>query len=467
MPDFYSEPFLQLAGLTHKSALIAWGAFYFKVKNSGVTFKLVDDEDLKHIHPPRKDSIGARSTSYGPARVDVFDMNRKLVASASTTDANHCWIIGLQPDTEYTYRVIVNNEEWARDERRDWIVDGDRKGLRRVGNRYVNRFRTHPDPSLPAPAPVTFAVIGDFGSGVKKKDSLQHAVAVALKKAADEHNVRLILTTGDNIYASKKIFGLPVGGQGDEDDDWYFTFYQPYRYIINRVPVYPSIGNHDTDETEERDDRDQVIDNFYIAERIKGEEAAGRASSDPGLFYRFRYGSEIEFICMDTSREQALFGERLYKHPKHAEFLKLALPAAALEHSSPAWRIPFGHHPPFSAGPHHNTKGMEQLIGQFEKAGVRTVFSGHSHNFQHSLLNGVNYFVTGAAGKLETNPPNDFKKANTVSWSATAHFLLSTIDGRQMTLKAIGTKGGNKLTEIVRLNRNKVPVHTPLVVALD
>lgn len=28
MPNFYSEPYIYLAGLTHKSALIAWGAFY-------------------------------------------------------------------------------------------------------------------------------------------------------------------------------------------------------------------------------------------------------------------------------------------------------------------------------------------------------------------------------------------------------------------------------------------------------
>ena len=32
---FLSEPFVHLAGLTHKSALDAWGAFYFRVKDSG------------------------------------------------------------------------------------------------------------------------------------------------------------------------------------------------------------------------------------------------------------------------------------------------------------------------------------------------------------------------------------------------------------------------------------------------
>lgn len=39
MPAFHSEPFLQLAELTHKSALVTWGAFYFKGKDSIVQRK--------------------------------------------------------------------------------------------------------------------------------------------------------------------------------------------------------------------------------------------------------------------------------------------------------------------------------------------------------------------------------------------------------------------------------------------
>jgi tartrate-resistant acid phosphatase type 5 len=469
MPDFYSEPFLQLAGLTHRSALISWGAFYFKVKDSGTKFKLVDDSDLKHVHPPRKDTIGATSAAYGPARVEVFDMSGALAGSASTTETNFCWVTGLQPDTEYRYRVTVKDQEWAQDERRDWIADERQKGLRLVGKRYDNRFRTYPDPAQRALNPLTFAIIGDFGTGIKEKDRPQRMVADALMQAVDHNNVRFILTTGDNIYASKKLFGLPIGDHGDEDDDWYFTYYQPYRYIINRVPVYPSIGNHDTAESEERDDRDQVIDNLYVAERIKGEEAAGRASMDPGLFYRFRYGSEIEFICIDTSRESPLFADRLYKHPKHAEFINKALPVAVVPAAdAPAWRIPFGHHPPFSAGPrHHNTPGMDQLVQQFEQAGVRVVFSGHEHNFQHSLLNGVHYFVTGAAGKLRSEPPNKLHDAHTQSWSATLHFLLVTIQGRQMTIRAIGMNAAGELTDITRTHFDATQGSAPIIVTLD
>lgn len=467
MPNFYAEPFLHLAGLTHRSALVSWGAFYFKVKDSGTDFKLVDDADLKHVHPPRKDTIGAGSATYGPARVEVSDLSGALVASASTTTTNYCWVTGLEPDTEYRYRVFVNDDEWARDERRDWVAGKSEKGLRQIGGRYENRFRTYPDPTLPLDGPVTFAIIGDFGTGIKDPDRPQRKVADALKQAVDTLGVRFILTTGDNIYASRKLFGIPIGGQGDEDDDWYFTFYQPYRYIINHIPVYPSIGNHDANESEEREDRDQVIDNFYIAERIKGEEAAGRASTDPGLFYRFRYGSQIEFVCIDTSRDSLLFGERLYNHPKHSEFLNRAFPVAdALGNQPPIWRIPFGHHPPFCAGPrHHNTSGMEPLVRRFNEAGVRVVFSGHEHNFQHSQHDGVTYFVTGAAGKLRAGTPNNLDDAHTISWSAALHFLLVTIDGRQMTVRAIGT--GDSLADISRTDRSLKQIVSPVTVTLD
>jgi hypothetical protein len=40
-----------------------------------------------------------------------------------------------------------------------------------------------------------------------------------LRKAVDERHVRLILTTGDNIYSAKKFLGIPIGTTGAEDDD--------------------------------------------------------------------------------------------------------------------------------------------------------------------------------------------------------------------------------------------------------
>ena len=450
MPEFHSEPYVYLAGLSHKSALIAWGAFYFRTRPGGTT-KLVDDDDLQWVHPPRCDSIGCRSKPYGPAEVEVRDGTGVLVAAAMTNECNHCLISGLQPDTPYTYTVRVKHEEWASGLRWDW--DPETQGLIQNGSSYTNEFRTLPDPTKPLDSPFTFAVIGDFGSGIRRPSTptrRQREVGIALQRAVDTENVRLILTTGDNIYAAQR-FLLWTKDSGAEDDDWFFTFFQPYRYAINRVPVCPSIGNHDTRETEECDDRAQVMDNFYLATRLATEEAAGRASVGPGLFYRFKVASDVEFVCIDTSKEHFFRRGRLFSYPKHWEFVRTAFPV--LPEDRIRWRIPFCHHPPFCAGPQHsNTDGMEDLIALFEEGGVRACFSGHEHNFQHSRHKAIDYFVSGAGSKIRSGVPSRMKDAHTVSWSPTCHFLLVTITGDAMIVRAIGDDDNGVLREIERFD---------------
>jgi hypothetical protein len=446
LPDFHAEPYLYLAGLTHKAALIAWGGFYFRVRGrwGGEVWKLVDDSDLEHVHPPRRESVGARSEPFGAARVEVFDADGALVSFAETTTTNHAWVSGLRPDTEYTYRVFVGGEEWAAGERRDWAVGEGGQGLKLCGRSYDNRFRTHPHPD--ERAPVAFAVIGDFGIGVRRPSTparCQREVAEALERAVDSRGVRLLLTTGDNIYAGKTLLGIPLGATGDEDDDWFFTFYQPYRYIINRVPVYPAVGNHDTGETESSDDRQQLIDNFFLNERFTGEESAGRSSTGPGLMYRFRYGADVEFVCVDTSRQSMLFGGRFFEHQNHASFLDASFPDS--EEGVRPWRIPFTHHPPFCAGPKHgNSESLiRRMLPLFERSGVRAVFSGHEHNFQHSRAGGIDYFVTGAGGKVRLGPPSDFEAAHTDAWAAAGHFLVAEVTAERMTVTAYAALGAD------------------------
>jgi tartrate-resistant acid phosphatase type 5 len=318
MPDFHGEPYIYLAGLTHDSALIAWGAFYFRVKEKRENYKLLDADDME---PALRETIGRKSTPYGPARVVVRNTLGEEVASPRVFDANHCWVSGLQPNTEYTYQVFVAptkkrslegvEEESAKGERWDWAIQNGQASLY-PGRRYQNRFRTFPHPAQDTPA-FSFAVIGDFGVGIKKPSDDEHRqreIADALHIAVTDYDVRFLLTTGDNIYAGSRFLWI-TGSDGDEDDDWFFTYFQPYRYIINRVPVFPCIGNHDSGELESPDDRDQVMDNFYMRERFAGEEKYGRASIGPGLFYRFEFGRDAEFVCIDTSKE-SFFSDRLF-----------------------------------------------------------------------------------------------------------------------------------------------------------
>jgi hypothetical protein len=462
MPEFHAEPYLHLAGLSQTSALISWGAFYFKTRTHK-EWKLVEDSDLRYVHPPRRESIGARSAPYGSARVVVYDLNGNLAGTRSTEATNFCWVTGLTPDTRYRYDVIVNDDVWGHGDRWDW-TPGERQGLVQRGGRYINEFRTHPDPATPLNGPLTFMVLGDYGTGIRKLTATrrQRETAIAMQRAFDTHDVRFIITTGDNIYAGARVLGLPLAGHtGDEDDDWFFTFYQPYRYMVNRVPVYPCIGNHDTAETEDHDDRGQLMDNLYLNERLASEEAIAGASLDPGLFYRVSYGRDLELIAIDTSKEGFFRGKRLFEYPKHWDWIEQTLAAPG----NGAWRFAFCHHPPFCAGPNHrNTDRMDRLLPLLARGGVRAMFNGHEHNFQHSSDHGIDYFVTGAGSKLRKGSPVDFERAHTVSWIDEAHFLLVTLTATTMEVRVIGELVDGELRDLPRFAPDGTRLSGPIVV---
>ena len=297
-----------------------------------------------------------------------------------------------------------------------------------AGGRYDNRFRTFP--AVAAAEPVAFAVLGDFGVGIvdgRLEGARQLMIARALERAVDAHGVRLVITTGDNIYLGHQ----DTAGTGNEDDEWYSSFFQPYRYVINRVPFFPTVGNHDAGDSESSDDRDQLADNLFLDERFRPEVETGSASLGPGLFYRFQVGANLEFICIDTSIATGMDVEHYFDDPAHSRWVREALSADGAR-----WRIPFSHHPPFCAGPEHgNTTGMvERLVPLFEQAGVRLVLSGHEHNFQHAVVNGIHYVVSGASGKLRTEQPTGFESAGTRAWAAAGHFLLGRADARGVVL---------------------------------
>ena len=95
------------------------------------------------------------------------------------------------------------------------------------------------------------------------------------------------------------------------------------------------------------------------------------------------------------------------------------------------------------------------------------MFSGHEHNFQHSHVDGIDHFVTGAAGKLRRTPPDNFTAAHTVSWATECHFLLAKIEGRRMRVRAIGDieTPDQEPTDITRLDPEGNPHVGPIEIA--
>ena len=462
-PEIHREEFIHLVDLTHERALVAWGAFFFERQPSG-RWEIVDDDRLPEL-VGRTTCIGEGAEPFGTATVQLLDLDGTVAAEASTDDRTWVWVDGLRPDTDYRYRVVVDGQEWAGGELWDW-VPSERGGadLQAAGRRYDLRVRTWPHPDTPTP-PVRFAAIGDYGVGIRadsESSRRQRRIADVVETLVAEHDVRFVLSLGDNVYQGED--GRVDQEGGGEDDDWYSSFFQPYRLAIARVPVFPAIGNHDSADAEGSDDRAQMEDNFHIRERF--HHGFETASVSPGLFYRLRYGADLVLACLDTSLDTE--DERIHRYfqaPEHQDWL-----AATFAPSGRRWVIPFSHHPLYTAGPDHepDAEMQDALLPLFARAGVRLVLSGHEHNFQVSEADGRCYVVSGASGQLDEKVPSRFEEAHTTAWGAQAHLLLVEVDGPQVRVTPVsGLLPGGLLHRMTALTPRNEIVEPPIVVRND
>ncbi|KAA1429298.1 metallophosphoesterase [Nocardioides antri] len=454
------EEFVHLVDLSHDRVLIAWGAFWFRRREVDAAWVILDDSELEEA-VGRRTCIGHGAEPFGETRVEVLDASGEVVGEARTTARCWAWVEGLEHDTEYAYRILVDGEEWAAGQRWDWVPSAAGGYDLEPAGSYDLRFRTFPAPDSETPA-VRFVAVGDYGVGIRsdsESSRRQRRIAEVLDTLVRHHDARFVVSLGDNIYLGEQ--GQVDDESGGEDDDWYSSFFQPYRYVISRVPVYPAIGNHDTTDTEGSDDRAQMEDNFHVHERFRHQQ--DRASVGPGLFYRLSYGRDLELICIDTSQDEEDAGyHRFFQVPDHLTWLEEALSVG-----DPTWRIPFSHHPMFCAGPtHENDREMlETLLPVFERGGVRLALAGHEHNFQVSEVDGRTYVVSGSGGKLREDLPEGFEEAHTTAWAAQAHLLLVEIDGEEARLTPVsGLLPDGSLHLMTALNRDNEVVRPPLVV---
>jgi hypothetical protein len=365
-----------------------------------------------------RNTIGRESISMGPGAVRID--NRTL-----STTRNWIEVRGLKPDTSYAYEVFVND--------------------RHVGGGEV---RTYP---LRA-SRLAFFVLGDFGTG----DSFQNRIAQAMwseysKRAATDNPVRFVITMGDNIYAYVNVAALVVAS-GDQDHDWDAKFYKPYAELLRSIPFRPSLGNHDGNATESRGDLPVYLDNFFFPE------------NKPARYYTFSFGGLADFFALDSTDNTesgppaAQYGRNSPQWP----WLQ-----RALGQSTAVWKIPYFHHPPFTAGPAHGPSyaALRHWMDLFEHSGVKTVFSGHEHNLQFSedssATGHIRYIVSGAGGQLrDGDVTKKMAAAHIEGWAAQRHFLLVEIEGRTMRITPISYEPFT----VKNANRQAIPM--PFVITL-
>lgn len=423
------EEIVYLAALTHDQAILAWGRFPLHL--DGDRARLLDQSDPE-IPPERQrlGFVGHDSPSWGPSRVRLLRDDAEV--GVFETDVNYVVIRDLAPETTYRCEVLAIGPDGAEalragsPRRLEYTADG--LVLHPPGPPMPIVFRTFPTPTDATPD-FRFFVIGDSGTGVDQRPgsgAAQASVARAMVKAAADGGppVRFVLAAGDVIYARgekakrmalllfQTLLNLVQGNKaadisldsGNEDDEWYPSFFEPYRELLCGIPFFPALGNHD-DGNEAGDDRLQFLDNLFLTERFS---ASGTSSwIDPmqawsrGLFYSFRFGKDFRFVALDTTA-----GCRWVELDANKAMLDAAFS------TGPKFILPFGHHPPFCLGPVH-TYGMPDIRaprkhlwveGRLRSPGVRASFWGHEHNYQHWSRSDHDLFVAGASGKFGRAP---------------------------------------------------------------
>ncbi len=132
---------------------------------------------------------------------------------------------------------------------------------------------------------------------------------------------------------------------------------------------------------------------------------------------------------------------------------------ADLAASSSEWKVVAFHKSAYVAGGHGENAGMVAMTTQvFEPNGVDLVLTGHSHFYQHNLVNGIHHMVLGSFGTaLHTLGSADY----TVLSEKTYNFGI--IETTETTLTLTAYREDSSVIEVIEITK---PVNLLLVAGL-
>ena len=244
---------------------------------------------------------------------------------------------------------------------------------------------------------ITFAVIGDFGTG----EADEFGVAKKMFETHTQSPFEFVLTTGDNIY------------QNGSGRHFVKKFEEPFAGLIKaQVPFYASLGNHDVQEGRQ----DQTN---YPLFNMGGNN-----------YYTISKGNGlVDFFMLDTTD----FG-----------LTQTSWLENALRNSKAKWKIAAFHHPLYSSAKNHGSdmKLRAKIEPMFTRYGVKVVFTGHDHIYERvKLQQGIQHFITGAGGKTRRGDVDMKSEIRAATFDKDNHFMLLELDENEIAFKAISETG--------------------------
>lgn len=259
----------------------------------------------------------------------------------------------LTPDTKYFYKIGTDTS----------IIQGDS----------MNFFTTAPTDTTTRK--LTFALFGDCGRNdlnyqTNALKSYQNFIKSKGMKASD-----LLILNGDNAYNS---------GTDAEFTSGFFNAYSGS--ILKNHTMFSAPGNHDYNNGSLTAQQLHNVPYFTIFTAPKNGECGG-VPSGTAAYYSHDYGN-VHFLSLDSYGMEDYGTTRMYDTlGEQVKWIKQDLAA-----NKKPWVIAYWHHPPYTMGSHNSdseselVKIRQNFVQILERMGVDMVLTGHSHDYERSLL---------------------------------------------------------------------------------
>jgi predicted phosphodiesterase len=259
--------------------------------------------------------------------------------------------------------------------------------------------------AAPPGEPFRFAMFGD-----NRTQPEEHAKVV---DAILSYHPRFLVNSGDLV------------AKGADEKLW-DTFFGIEGALLASTPLYPALGNHEGEASI-----------YFRLFSLPGKER----------YYSFDYG-DVHFVVLDsnrpylTSKEQRDWLLADLRDNQQRPFIVVVL-------HNPLYTVTT------TAKRQKETKGIRAVLEPLLlKYRVDLVVSGHDHAYEHNVVNGRQYIVSGGGGApLYAVKPKRF----TVKAVSTYHFLAIEVRPGQMEIRAVTPEG----RELDRLVLNSVVSPTP------
>lgn len=259
-------------------------------------------------------------------------------------------------------------------------------------------------PNPPALSTVEVGIIGDNQDGPE----IFRRICRNLDSQPRPH---LLVHLGDRVQ------------KAGEPYRWQKEFFDPLERLASHVPMIAANGNHDINPAD--DDVEAYIKSPY----------------ENGTTYFAVSIGPARWIVLDTNQEtdaQVAWLEKELGRPSTQK----ATFKIVLCHIPPFmefWDPVAWHQKGESAWPVYVRSRMVPL---FEKHRVDLVMSGHQHNYQRGLRNGVNYIISGGAGgDLDADRVTDHAVYRTTIIAH--HYLRMTMSRAGLAIRAYSVSGSN------------------------